>query len=72
MFNYFNTSLWKQIGKESGDFMEEVKYFRDVNDQVRKFCEPLYRTLRSQPDALEAVLYYRSKRYGSLFDASEI
>ena len=72
MFNYFNTSLWKQIEKESNDFMEEVKYFRDVNDQVRKFCEPLYRTLRSQPDALEAVLYYRSKRYSSLFDVSEI
>ena len=63
MFQYFNESLWRQIGKEPDDFMEEVRFLKDTNKKVKSFCEPLYNTLKSQPNVLETVLYYRSRRY---------
>ena len=46
MYNYFNYSLWTQIDGESEDFWDELKHFREINQQVREFCEPIHGLLK--------------------------
>ena len=48
MFNYFNNSLWEQIGREHNDFWEELRHFREVNKQVSDFCHTVFTTLRQR------------------------
>ena len=56
MYNYFNNSLWTQVNKESTNYWEELKHFRDVNEQVRDFCQPIYVLLKTRRKLLETLL----------------
>ncbi|XP_078594384.1 galactosylceramide sulfotransferase-like [Branchiostoma floridae x Branchiostoma japonicum] len=38
LYDHFKKLLYKQIKQEGADFLEEVKYFERVNDQVSRFC----------------------------------
>ena len=60
MFNYFNNSLWTQIGGESKDFWEELKHFKEVNQNVGQFCEPIYKTIKAQPASLQTLFHYKT------------
>ena len=56
MFNYFNNSLWEQIGREQNDFWEELEHFRGVNKQVSDFCQGVLSKLRSREDLAPSQL----------------
>ena len=64
MYNYFNNSLWTQIGGESKDFWEELKHFREVNQQVREFCDPVFKMLKKDRSYILNVM--KEKNYFSV------
>ena len=63
MYNYFNNSLWTQIGGESEDFWEELKHFREINQQIREFCDPVFNMLKEKRSYILNVM--KEKNYFS-------
>lgn len=56
MYNYFNNSLWTQIGGEPWDFWDELKHFREINQQVIDFCQPIHGLLKQPGVPLKTLL----------------
>ncbi|XP_078660075.1 galactose-3-O-sulfotransferase 3-like [Branchiostoma floridae x Branchiostoma belcheri] len=38
LYDHFNKSFWKRVNSAGNDFSGEVKYFKDLNAKIQRFC----------------------------------
>ncbi len=46
LYAFYNNTLWDILSKQTEDFWEEVKVFRNINNQVADFCKDIYAVLK--------------------------
>ena len=46
LYAFYNNTLWDILSKQNEDFWEEVKVFRNINNQVADFCKDIYAVIK--------------------------
>ncbi len=56
LYDHFNTTFWQLVNRESVDFWDEVRHYKQTNGRILRFCEKYHKSLQKDSARVSEIV----------------